>query len=164
MLLINILLLFLYEVDSYESMSRIYETLTSLRKFSSLIILPASITCNASLNSIINNYLCRCRFHNKRSLVQIGQRTNGLPCSSHGEPQQLIVMHHYFNSRSKIMGIVKRACDLIFFFLFVFFKCACCMFVFVFLLLVKKEEVVAAPMQERRNEQEKGKEMEKGER
>ena len=40
MLFIDILLFFLYEVDSYESTSRIYETLTSLRKLSSLITLP----------------------------------------------------------------------------------------------------------------------------
>ena len=36
---INILLLFLYEVNSYESTSRVYVTITSLRKFSSLITL-----------------------------------------------------------------------------------------------------------------------------
>ena len=39
MLFIDILLLFLYEVDSYESTNRIYETLTSLCKLSNLIIL-----------------------------------------------------------------------------------------------------------------------------
>ena len=35
--IINILLLFLYEMDSYESTSRVYKTLTSLHKLSSLI-------------------------------------------------------------------------------------------------------------------------------
>ena len=39
MLFINILLLFSYEVDSYEYMSRVYRTLTNLRKLLSLIIL-----------------------------------------------------------------------------------------------------------------------------
>ncbi|KAG4402498.1 hypothetical protein GLYMA_02G210933v4 [Glycine max] len=43
MLFIDILLLFLYNVNSYESTSRVYETLTSLRKLSSLITLFYSI-------------------------------------------------------------------------------------------------------------------------
>jgi len=42
MLFINILLLFLYEVDFYESTSRVYETFTSLCKLSSLITLTIS--------------------------------------------------------------------------------------------------------------------------
>ena len=38
MLFIDILLLFLYEVNFYEFTSRVYETLTSLRKYNSHIL------------------------------------------------------------------------------------------------------------------------------
>ena len=52
MLFIDILLLFLYEVDSYESMikytSQIYETLTNLRKLSSLITFNSIIIYSIS--------------------------------------------------------------------------------------------------------------------
>jgi len=63
MLFINILLLFLYEMDSYESTSWIYGTLTNLYKLSSLITLAGNI--NLVQNKTINS-----NYH--RSKTKIG--------------------------------------------------------------------------------------------
>ena len=53
MLFIYILLLFLYDVDSYEFTSRVYEILTSLRKLSSLITLVTLLNNDADVCIII---------------------------------------------------------------------------------------------------------------
>ena len=64
MLFIDILLLFLYEVDSYESTNRVYETLTILCKLSSLITLLLNVSQFAKDNSIFF------KFHSHLYLVK----------------------------------------------------------------------------------------------
>jgi len=59
MLFINILLLFLYEVDLYESTSRVYETLTNLHKLSSFdnLYYELSSLVNFYIHISLTNYI-----------------------------------------------------------------------------------------------------------
>ena len=58
MLFIDILLLFLYEVDFFESTSRVYETLTTLYKLSNLITLDVIMPMDENWNTIQSSSVC----------------------------------------------------------------------------------------------------------